>query len=407
MRGGLRLPKLRASAKIAGRTSRKGATNSVSSSNSMEAVHGLFDSLTIRGVTFANRIVVSPMCQYSCENGFATDWHLVHLGSRAVGGAGLVFTEATAVEARGRISPQDLGLWSDAHIEPLARITRFIHAQGSVAGIQLAHAGRKASVARPWEGDSKLEESQGGWRDVVAPSAIPFSASYPMPIALTTDGIATVVRSFGEAARRALEAGYRVIELHGAHGYLLHEFLSPLSNQRTDRYGGSFENRTRFVRETVEAVRAQWPERFPLFLRISATDWIAGGWDVEQSVELARMLKPLGVDLVDCSSGGNVPGVKIPIGPGYQTKLAERVRQEAGILTGAVGMITSAVQAEHILRNGQADVVFLARQLLRDPYWPLHAAAELGVSVSWPAPYLRAAPQGTPARKVVEPAVAT
>jgi 2,4-dienoyl-CoA reductase-like NADH-dependent reductase (Old Yellow Enzyme family) len=379
----------------------------VSSANAIEAVHGLFDSLTIRGVTFANRIVVSPMCQYSCEDGFATDWHLVHLGSRAVGGGGLVFTEATAVEARGRISPQDLGLWRDAHIEPLARITQFIHGQRSVAGIQLAHAGRKASMSRPWEGDSKLEESAGGWRDVVAPSAIPFSASYPMPIALTTDGIAAVVRAFGEAARRAREAGYRVIELHGAHGYLLHEFLSPLSNQRTDRYGGSFENRTRIVRETVEAVRAQWPERFPLFMRISATDWTAGGWDVEQSVELARMLGTLGVDLVDCSSGGNVPGVKISIGPGYQTKLAERVRQGAGILTGAVGVITSAVQAEHILRNGQADVVFLARQLLRDPYWPLHAAAELGVNASWPAQYLRAAPAGAPARKTVEPAVTT
>jgi len=366
-------------------------------------VHGLFDSLTIRGVTFANRIVVSPMCQYSCEDGFATDWHLVHLGSHAVGGAGLVFAEATAVEARGRISPQDLGLWTDAHIEPLARITQFIHSQGGVAGMQLAHAGRKASVARPWEGDSKLEESAGGWRDVVAPSAVPFSASYAMPIALTVEGIAAVVRAFGEAARRTLEAGYRVIELHGAHGYLLHEFLSPLSNQRTDHYGGSFENRTRIVRETVEAVRTQWPECFPLFIRISATDWTAGGWDVEQSVELARMLGPLGVDLVDCSSGGNVAGAKIPIGPGYQTKFAERVRQEAGILTGAVGMITSAAQAEQILRSGQADVVFLARQLLRDPYWPLHAAAELGVSASWPAQYLRAAPHGTPARKAVEP----
>jgi 2,4-dienoyl-CoA reductase-like NADH-dependent reductase (Old Yellow Enzyme family) len=372
----------------------------VSSANSEEAVHGLFDSLTIRGVTFANRIVVSPMCQYSCADGFATDWHLVHLGSRAVGGAGLVFAEATAVEPRGRISPQDLGLWSDAHIEPLARITQFIHAQGSVAGMQLAHAGRKASMGRPWEGDGKLEESAGGWRDVVAPSAIPFSAKYPMPIALTTDEVADVVRSFGEAARRAREAGYRVIELHGAHGYLIHEFLSPLSNERTDGYGGSFENRTRIVRETVEAVRTQWPERFPLFIRISATDWAPDGWDVEQSVELARVLKPLGVDLVDCSSGGNVAGAKVPVGPGYQTKFAERVRHEAGILTGAVGMITSAVQAEQILRSGQADVVLLARQLLREPYWPLHAAAELGVSASWPAQYLRAAPQGTPARKV-------
>lgn len=403
--GKLHLPNVKVSAKIARQMFRKGATHSVSSAKTIDTIHGLFDSLTIRGVTFANRIVVSPMCQYSCEDGLATDWHLVHLGSRAVGGAGLVFTEATAVEARGRISPEDLGLWSDAHIEPLTRITQFIHAQGSVAGIQLAHAGRKASVRRPWEGEGKLEESAGGWRDVVAPSAIAFSESYPMPIALTGDGVAGVVRSFGEAARRAREAGYRVIELHAAHGYLMHEFLSPLSNQRTDRHGGSFENRTRVVRETVEAVRAEWPERFPLFVRISATDWIAGGWDVEQSVELARMLAPLGVDLVDCSSGGNVPGVKVPIGPGYQTRFAERVRRDAGILTGAVGVITSAVQAEHILRTGQADVVFLARQLLRDPYWPLHAAAELGVSVPWPAQYLRASPAGTPARKTVEPAL--
>lgn len=371
------------------------------SSNS--AVHNLFDPLIIRGITFSNRIVVSPMCQYSCEDGFASDWHLVHLGSRAVGGAALVFAEATAVEARGRISPQDLGIWKDAHIEPLARITRFIHAQGSVAGIQLAHAGRKASVGRPWERDGKVEESEGGWRDVVAPSAIPFSPNYPMPIALSEDGIATVVHSFAEAARRSFEAGYRVIELHGAHGYLLHEFLSPLSNQRTDRYGGSFENRARIVRETVDAVRSKWPERLPLFLRISASDWIEGGWDIEQSIELARMLKPLGVDLIDCSSGGNVLGAKIPMGPGYQTKFAERVRQGAGILTGAVGMITSAAQADQIIRSGQADMVFLARQTLRDVYWPLHAAAELGASAPWPPQYLRAAPSGTPARKTEVP----
>jgi 2,4-dienoyl-CoA reductase-like NADH-dependent reductase (Old Yellow Enzyme family) len=370
-----------------------------------QAVHGLFDSLAIRDVKFANRIVVSPMCQYSCEDGFATDWHLVHLGSRAVGGAGLVFAEATAVEARGRISPEDLGLWKDAHIEPLARITEFIHSQGSVAGIQLAHAGRKASVMKPWSGEGKLDEDEGGWRDVVAPSAVPFAANYAMPVALHTDDVGDVVRAFGEAARRAHEAGYRVIELHAAHGYLLHEFLSPLSNQRGDRYGGSFENRTRIVRETVEAVRAKWPERFPLFIRISATDWTAGGWDVEQSVEVARMLKPLGVDLVDCSSGGNVAGAKMTIGPGYQVQFAERVRRDAGILTGAVGMITSAVQAQEILRSGQADMVFLARQMLRDPYWPLHAATELGVSTSWPAQYLRAGPAGTPARKADEPAL--
>lgn len=371
----------------------------MASSNSDNAVHNLFDPLTIRSVTFSNRIVVSPMCQYSCDDGFATDWHLVHLGSRAVGGASLVFAEATAVEARGRISPQDLGIWKDAHIEPLSRITRFIHAQGAIAGMQLAHAGRKASVGRPWEHDGRLDESQGGWRDVVAPSAMPFSPNYSMPVALSEDGIATIVRAFGDAARRAFEAGYRVVELHGAHGYLMHEFLSPLSNQRADRYGGSFENRTRIVRETVNAVRAQWPERFPLFIRISATDWVEGGWDVEQSVELARMLKPLGVDLVDCSSGGNVLGAKIPMGPGYQTKFAERIRQGAGILTAAVGMITSAAQADQIIRSGQADIVLLARELLRDPYWPLHAAAQLGVSAPWPGQYVRALPPGTPARK--------
>jgi 2,4-dienoyl-CoA reductase-like NADH-dependent reductase (Old Yellow Enzyme family) len=371
----------------------------MSSSNATEAVHGLFDPLAIRGVTLANRIVVSPMCQYSCENGFATDWHLVHLGSRAAGGAGLVFAEATAVEARGRISPYDQGIWSDAHIEPLARITRFIHSQGSIAGIQLAHAGRKGSVGRPWEGGGKLEENQGGWRDVVAPSAVSFAVNYAMPVALTTDGIATVVQAFGEAARRAHEAGYRVIEVHSAHGYLLHEFLSPLSNQRSDRYGGSFENRTRIVRETMQAIRRQWPERYPLFIRISATDWVEGGWDIAQSIELARMLKPLGVDLVDCSSGGNVADVKIPIGPGYQTQFAEQVRHGAGILTGAVGMITSPEQAEQILRSGQADLILMARQLLRDPYWPLHAASALELATSWPPQYLRAAPRGMPARK--------
>ena len=371
----------------------------MASSNTNNAVHTLFDPLTIRSVTFANRVVVSPMCQYSCEDGFATDWHLVHLGSRAVGGASLVFAEATAVEARGRISPQDLGLWKDAHIEPLARITRFIHSQGSIAGIQLAHAGRKASVGRPWERDGKLDESEGGWRDVVAPSAIPFSPSYPMPVELSEKEIAAVIRSFGDAARRASEAGYRVIELHGAHGYLMNEFLSPLSNHRTDRYGGSFENRTRIVRETIEAVRRQWPERFPLFLRISATDWTDGGWDVEQSIELARLLKPLGVDLIDCSSGGNVPSAKIPVGPGFQTKFAEQVRHGAGIPTAAVGMITSPAQADQIIRSGQADMVLLAREMLRDVYWPLHAAATLGVAAPWPAQYLRALPAGTPMRK--------
>jgi 2,4-dienoyl-CoA reductase-like NADH-dependent reductase (Old Yellow Enzyme family) len=361
--------------------------------------HGLFDPLTIRGITFRNRIFVSPMCQYSCEDGLANDWHFVHLGSRAVGGAGLVMAEATAVEARGRISPQDLGLWSDAHIEPLARIVRFIHSQGAVAGIQLAHAGRKASTARPWGGAGRVDEKDGGWNDVMAPSAVPFSADYPMPVALSTEGIAGIVRAFGETARRAREAGYRVVEIHAAHGYLLHSFFSPLSNQRTDAYGGSFENRTRIAREVVQAVRLTWPEKYPLFIRISATDWTEGGWDVEQSVELARSLRPLGVDLVDCSSGGNVAGAKIPMVPGYQTQFAAQIRQATGVLTGAVGLITSAVQAEQILRSGQADVVLLARQMLRDPYWPMHAAIELGCSESWPAQYLRAAPAGAVARK--------
>jgi 2,4-dienoyl-CoA reductase-like NADH-dependent reductase (Old Yellow Enzyme family) len=366
--------------------------------------HGLFDSLTIRGVTLRNRIVVSPMCQYSCVDGLANAWHCVHLGSRAVGGAGLVIAEATAVEARGRISPQDLGLWSDAHIEPLARIVRFIHSQGAAAGIQLAHAGRKASTARPWDGAGRVEERQGGWKDVVAPSAIPFSPDYPMPVELSTQGIASVVRGFGEAAHRAQQAGYQVVEIHAAHGYLLHSFCSPLSNQRTDAYGGSFENRTRIVREAAESVRRHWPEKYPLFIRISASDWTPGGWDVEQSIELARSLRPLGVDLVDCSSGGNVAGAKIPMVPGYQTPFAAQIRQSSGMLTGAVGLITSAVQAEQILRTGQADVVLLARQMLRDPYWPMHAAIELGCAESWPVQYLRAAPAGSPVRKPADEA---
>jgi 2,4-dienoyl-CoA reductase-like NADH-dependent reductase (Old Yellow Enzyme family) len=367
-------------------------------SESREA-HGLFDPLTIREITFRNRIAVSPMCQYSCENGLANDWHLVHLGSRAVGGAGLVIAEATAVEARGRISPQDLGIWCEAHIEPLKRIGRFIHSQGAVAGIQLAHAGRKASTARPWDGGGRVDEKQGGWKDVVGPSATPFSPDYPMPVELDKQGIAAVVGAFGEAAGRANQAGYRVVEIHGAHGYLLHSFYSPLSNRRTDAYGGSFENRTRIVREVAESVRRHWPEKYPLFLRISSTDWTEGGWDVEQSVELARSLRPLGVDLIDCSSGGNVAGAKIPMAPGYQAQFAAQVRREAGILTGTVGLITSAVQAEQILRSGQADLVLLARQMLRDPYWPMHAAIELGRNESWPVQYLRAAPPGAAARK--------
>jgi 2,4-dienoyl-CoA reductase-like NADH-dependent reductase (Old Yellow Enzyme family) len=373
-------------------------------STSLPASAGLFDALTIRGLTLANRIVVSPMCQYSCDGGLANDWHMVHLGSRAVGGAGLIIAEATAVAANARISPQDLGIWSDAHIEPLARIVRFLHSQGSAAGIQLAHAGRKASTARPWSGSGKVTEAEGGWSNVVAPSAIAFSPDYPMPQSLTLEGIASVIREFGDAARRAAQAGFRVIEIHSAHGYLLHEFLSPLSNKRTDAYGGSLENRTRIVREVVQAIRSNWPEKYPLFIRISSTDWTEGGWDVEQSIALVRMLAPLGVDLVDCSSGGNVLGATIPSSPGYQVPFAERIRRDAGVLTGAVGLITGPQQAEQIVRSGQADLVIMAREMLRDPYWPMHAAQALGQTVSWPAQYLRA---GTPGAPVRQPALDT
>jgi 2,4-dienoyl-CoA reductase-like NADH-dependent reductase (Old Yellow Enzyme family) len=362
---------------------------------------GLSDPFPLRAVTLRNRIAVSPMCQYSSMDGFASDWHLVHLGCRAVGGAGLVLTEATAVLADGRITPQDLGIWDDAHVERLARVVRFVHAHGSIAGMQLAHAGRKASTNRPWDGSGAVPESAGGWR-VVAPSALQFDVDYPSPQTLEETGIAAVVRAFADAARRAHAAGFRVIELHAAHGYLLHEFLSPLANQRSDRYGGSFENRTRLLREVVRAVRAVWPETLPLFVRISATDWAEGGWDIEQSVELARALKPLGVDLVDCSSGGLVPYARVPAGPGYQVPFAERIRREAGIATGAVGLITEPAQADDVIRNGQADLVLLAREMLRDPYWPLRAARVLGQPTSWPAQYLRAAPQDSAARMAVE-----
>jgi 2,4-dienoyl-CoA reductase-like NADH-dependent reductase (Old Yellow Enzyme family) len=362
----------------------------------------LFDPLSIRDLKFANRVFVSPMCEYSSTDGFANDWHFVHLGSRAVGGAGLVLTEATAVLPEGRISPQDLGIWNDEHIEPLARIVRFIYEQGSVAGMQLAHAGRKASTHRPWEGSGAIRESEGGWKKVVAPSALRFADHYPMPQALTHEGIQEVITAFAQAARRACEAGFRVIEIHAAHGYLIHEFLSPLSNQREDAYGGSFENRTRLIREIVAAVRSSWPEQAPLFVRISATDWVDGGWDVRQSIELARRLKELGVDLIDCSSGGSVPHAKIPVGPGYQTPFAQEIRRETGIMTGAVGMITSSIQAEHIIGTGQADAVILAREFLRDPYWPLRAARELGQLISWPAQYLRAAPENAQARVPVD-----
>jgi 2,4-dienoyl-CoA reductase-like NADH-dependent reductase (Old Yellow Enzyme family) len=358
----------------------------------------LFDPLTIRDLEFGNRVFVSPMCQYSSEDGFAHDWHLVHLGSRAVGGAGMVMTEATAVLPEGRISPQDLGIWSDAHAEPLRRIVRFIHEQGSIAGMQLAHAGRKASTRRPWEGEGAVGENEGGWTDVMAPSAIPFNDNYPKPRALSRDGIQEIVDAFAAAARRACDAGIRVIEIHAAHGYLIHEFLSPLSNQRDDEYGGSFENRTRILREIVGAVRGAWPKGAPLFVRISATDWVEGGWDLEQSIALARELKLLGVDLIDCSSGGTVAHAKIPVGAGYQTPFAQRIREDAEILTGAVGLITAPAQAEHIINTGQADAVLMAREFLRDAYWPLCAAQELRQSVSWPVQYLRAAPKDAHAR---------
>ncbi|HSU94579.1 MAG TPA: NADH:flavin oxidoreductase/NADH oxidase [Gemmatimonadaceae bacterium] len=350
----------------------------------------LFSPLVLRGVTLPNRITVSPMCEYSSVDGFANDWHLVHLGSRAVGGAGLVFTEATAVVPEGRISPEDLGIWKDEHVPVLARITSFIREHGSVAGMQLAHAGRKASTAAPWNGGKPIGVEHGGWSPIFAPSAIPFDQGYQTPVALDHTEIRGLVSSFANAARRALDAGFQVIELHAAHGYLINEFLSPLSNVRSDEYGGSFENRTRVLREITEAVREVWPDSLPLFVRISATEWTDGGWDIEQSIELARMLAPLGVDLIDCSSGGNVPKVRIPLGPGYQVPLAERVRNGSGVPTGAVGLITSAHQADEIVRSGKADLVLLAREELRDPYFPLHAARALGTPIAWPKQYLRA-----------------
>jgi 2,4-dienoyl-CoA reductase-like NADH-dependent reductase (Old Yellow Enzyme family) len=357
----------------------------------------LFEPLALRGLRLANRILVSPMCQYSSVDGFANDWHLVHLGSRAVGGAALVFTEATAVSPEGRISPDDLGIWNDAHVEELQRIVRFIRATGAAAGSQLAHSGRKGSTKRPWFGQGTIPPADGGWQPV-APTAVPFADNYPVPRALDLAGIAAIVAAFKDAARRALDAGFDVIEIHAAHGYLIHEFLSPLTNTRNDAYGGSFENRIRLCLEIVDAVRSVWPDYQPVFVRVSATDWAAGGWDVDQTVELCRRLRARGVDLVDCSSGGNVSQVDIPVGPGYQVPFAERIRREAGIPTGAVGMITDPPQADEIVRNGRADCVLLARELLRDPYWPLRAARELGHLVPWPAQYLRAAPPASPSR---------
>jgi 2,4-dienoyl-CoA reductase-like NADH-dependent reductase (Old Yellow Enzyme family) len=337
----------------------------------------LFQPLTVKSVTLRNRIGVSPMCQYSSDDGAANDWHLVHLGARAAGGAGLVLAEATAVSPEGRITPGDAGLWADRHIEPLIRINRFVKGQGAVPGIQLAHAGRKASAARPWEGGAHLDEESGGWA-TIAPSALAFGAELPkVPQAMTETDIARVQGDFVAAAKRALAAGYEWLEIHSAHGYLSHAFLSPLSNHRTDRYGGPFENRVRFLIETTRAVRAVWPERLPLGVRLSCTDWADDGWDIEQSVELARLLKAAGVDLIDCSSGGLVPNAKIPVGPGYQVPFAERIRREVGIATAAVGMITEPAHADEIVRNGRADLVLLAREFLRDAQWPLRAARAL------------------------------
>lgn len=362
----------------------------------------LFSPLTLRGVTLPNRIAVSPMCQYSAQDGFVNDWHLVHLGSRAVGGAGLVIFEAMAVVPEGRITAADLGIWKDEHIAPLQRINRFIEQQGSVPGTQLAHAGRKASALRPWDGTpGSVPVAEGGWLPV-GPSAVAFDKTYTEPHELTVDEIKGIVQAFADAAVRAHKAGFKVIELHGAHGYLGHEFLSPFSNRRTDQYGGAFENRIRFLLEVTTAVRAVWPADLPLFVRLSATDWAEGGWTPEETVALSAKLRDLGVDLIDVSSGGNLPTAAIPTGPGYQTEFAARVKNEAKVLTGAVGMITQAIQAEHVLRTGQADLVLLARELLRDPYWPLHAANELREDVAWPPQYVRAASSKTPLRPDVD-----
>ena len=347
----------------------------------------LLSPLTIRGVTFRNRIAVSPMCQYSGQDGFANDWHLVHLGSRAVGGAALVVVEATAVTSEGRITPGDLGIWNDEHIEPLARIARFVHSQGAVAGIQLAHAGRKASCDLPWKGGAGLKTTeQGGW-PVVAPSLAPFAEGSPVPVPLDEAGIDGVIDAFASGARRALTAGFKVIEIHAAHGYLLHEFLSPISNHRNDRYGGSLENRMRLLLRIAERLRAEIPPELPLFVRISATDWVEGGWDIEQSVELARRLKALGVDLIDVSSGGTVPYARIPVAKGYQVPFARRIREGADIRTGAVGLITEPQHADEIVTGGDANLVFIAREMLREPYWALKAQQALGEEPLWPTQY--------------------
>lgn len=352
----------------------------------------LFSPLRLRGLEFRNRVFVSPMCQYSATDGLANTWHLVHLGSRAVGGAGMVMVEASAVTPAGRISPQDLGLWSDRHGDALQPIAAFIKEQGAVPAIQLAHAGRKASVAAPWRGGQAVAGVDGGWQPL-APSALPFSTSYTAPRALDRPELAALVEAFATAADRAHAAGFEAVEIHMAHGYLLHEFLSPLSNRRDDDYGGGLENRARLPLAVAQAVRAHWPDHLPVMVRISATDWVDGGWDLDQSITLAHWLKDLGVDLIDCSSGGMTPDAAIPAGPGFQTPFAAAIRAQTGIATGAVGLITDAAQAEQIVATGLADAVFLARELLRDPYWPLHAARQLGIELAWPPQYQRARPR--------------
>ncbi len=349
----------------------------------------LFSTLQLRDLIFKNRVFVSPMCQYSCEDGMPTDWHLVHLGSRAVGGAALVITEAAAVTPAGRISPEDAGIWNDAQMRAWAPIAAFIKAQGAVPGIQLAHAGRKASTYAPWRGHGKVEPGSGGW-DVLGPSESPFAGNYPVPHEMSIAEIAATVEAFAAAAKRSLKAGFEVAEIHGAHGYLLHEFLSPLSNTRSDEFGGSLENRMRFPLQVCAAVRDVWPNHLPVFLRISASDWKEGGWDVAQSIQFCMRAKALGIDLIDVSSGGNAHDAKMTIRPGYQVPFARAIRAGADMPTGAVGLITEAVQAEQIIADGDADCVFLARALLRDPYWPRHAARALGVNMEWPDQYKRA-----------------
>lgn len=349
----------------------------------------LFSSFKIRSLELKNRIVVSPMCQYSSTDGFANDWHLVHLGSRAIGGAGLIIAEATAVNPEGRITPKDLGIWKDEHIEFLKRITDFIYAHGSIAGIQLAHAGRKASKTEPWNGNENITSEKGGW-EIVAPSPLPFSEGDLSPKSLSLEEIQGVVEDFKLAAIRAYKAGFKIVEIHAAHGYLIHEFLSPLSNQRMDEYGGVFENRIRILLEIVAGVRKVWPDNLPVFVRISATDWKEGGWDLKDSIMLSKILKTKGVDLIDCSSGGAVKDVKIPVSPGYQVPFAEAIKKETGIPTGAVGFITTAKQANEIIQKSQADLVFLAREFLRNPYFPLKASFDLEKDINWPVQYERA-----------------